>query len=275
MKRSSDIIGIAFFVGAIIAPFLGFVLEGGNLLAFLNLPAFVIVFGGTILTSCVGADKQTITSLPKLIKIAFTEVDYSAAETIRQVHDLALKLKEVGGSALQPHVNALQDPFLRQGMNIVINKWSKDQLHQWIEASLEAQQRRHAKGIKLLETMGGFAPTFGIIGTVMGLINVLSHLDKPEELGGAVAVAFIATFMGVGSASLFYYPLANRLRLRSARELEARMVVASGVLAVHEELNALLLVRIMAAQLPPDEAERVIKETTTRRRRSSQDEPQP
>lgn len=238
--------GLLIGIGALL---ISVVLEGGQLTALLNVPAAVLVFGGTLGASMTSAPFSVIASLPAILARAFVEKSAGADAIIEMFVRLADKARREGLLALEEEAASLE-PFARKGVLMVVDGHDPSLVRDVLEAEVGAMQRRHRQAYGLLESMGGFAPTMGIIGTVMGLVNVLSRLDDPSSLGHSIAVAFIATLYGVASANVLWLPLASKLKAKSADEAWTRELVVEAVLSVQAGDNPRILREKLEAQLP-------------------------
>ncbi len=226
------------------------ILEGGSLGAFVNVPAAVIVFGGTFGVGMVNFPLHTVVSLPKYLTKAITEKAHDAHHVIETFVKLADKARKEGLLALEQEAGGL-DPFARKGIQMVVDGSDPALVRDVMEADIDAMRRRHHQGIAFFEALGGFAPTLGIIGTVMGLVHVLGHLEDPSELGHLIAGAFVATLYGVASANLIYLPLGGKLKMKSHHEAELRELTVEGILAVQSGDNPRLVRDKLEAYLPP------------------------
>src|SRR6185437_9061103 len=151
--------------------------------------------------------------------------------------------------ALEQETDGL-DAFIKKGVMMVVDGSDPSLVRDVLEGEISATEQRHKKGIGLMEAMGGFAPTMGIIGTVMGLVNVLSHLDDPSELGHSIAGAFIATLYGVLSANVFWLPIGERLKQRNKEEVALKTLAVEGVLSVQAGDNPRVVREKLEAFLP-------------------------
>ena len=225
------------------------ILEGGSPAALLNVPAAVLVFGGTFGTALISFPLSNILSLPKYFMAALTDHPTEPAHIIDTFSTLADKARREGLLALEQEADAL-DPFAKKGILMVVDGTDPALVREIMEADISAMERRHKSGAALLDAMGGFSPTMGIIGTVMGLVNVLSKLDDPASLGHSIAVAFIATLYGVGAANLLWLPIGLKLKHKSADEVWLKELVVEGVLGVQAGDNPRTLREKLEAQLP-------------------------
>lgn len=231
-------IGVVAMVGSVL-------LDGGELRAFLNLPAFLIIFGGTVGATMVTTSLKDTLRLPAFVKKAlFPGVSLQPAAVIATLVDFAQTARKEGVLALQYKVSANGvDPFLARGLDLVIDGADEVLVREIMETEIRSMKTRHAKGTEIFEVMGGYAPTMGIIGTVMGLVHVLSRLggEGTGGLGQGIAVAFLATFYGIFSANVLFLPLSGNLRAKSEDEAYLRQVMMEGVLGIQAGFNPHLL----------------------------------
>jgi chemotaxis protein MotA len=192
-----------------------------------------------------------IKQVPKLLKIAFSERKSDVFATINIIVTFAEKARREGLLSLEQELVAIDNYFLRQGVQLVVDGTDPSLVKDILETEMAFEDERHKIGSGIFEQAGGFAPTMGIIGTVMGLINVLGNLANPDELGHAIAVAFIATLYGVSSANLIYLPIAAKLKLRNKPEALEKAVILEGVLSLQAGENPATVRDKLKAFLPP------------------------
>lgn len=225
----TTLLGLLVGFGALIASVF---IEGGELSALVNISGAVIIFGGTLGATLVSFPQRTVMKLPKLITLAFKGQDLSPEKLIDFFTELASQARREGLLSLEERAQAIEDPFLRKGIMLVVDGVDPSMVREILRAERESMAHRHQEGYSMLEAMGGYAPTMGIIGTVMGLVHVLSRLEDPSQLGAAIAVAFIATLYGVMTANLIWLPLASKLKKRSEAEMFLREIMTEGILAI-------------------------------------------
>jgi len=230
----STIIGLSLGFGSIL---ISLVMEGGSPAAFLAPSAMLIVFGGTFGATLTGYPLDVFMKLPTLFQVAIKKQNYDAYELVELFSGLAEKARKNGLLSLESDVHELKDPFVQQAIMMAVDGMEAEVLKDILEVQVENLGERHEVAFGMLEAMGGFAPTMGIIGTVMGLVNVLSNLSDPNSLGPHIAVAFIATLWGVVSANLIWLPLGSKLKRKSHAEVFYRNLVIEGVLAVQSGEN--------------------------------------
>lgn len=242
----STLIGLVLGAAALLA---AFVMEGGSPAALIGVTAAIIVFGGTIGALMISYTLPDVLMLPKLLMKAIKPPPDRRQWLIQELVTLAEIARRDGLLALESR--EIDDAFLKRATMLVVDGTDPEVTREILTQDVEAMAERHEHGYSILGTMGGFAPTMGIIGTVMGLINVLSSLKNPDELGPAIAVAFLATLYGVGSANLLWLPLHNKLKLRSQQEVQERMIVVEGALGLQSGDNPRVLREKLLAALPP------------------------
>lgn len=217
--------------------FLANSLEGGHLSSLWQYTAFLIVVGGTLGAAFISFPLKDMLALPQVIALTFQRNPFDPAALIPQMANYADKARREGLLALEAELAGADDPFLRKGLQMVADGVDPQTVRDLLETELNFIASRHAGSFGILEAMGGYAPTMGIIGTVMGLIHVLGNLSEPSKLGSAIAVAFVATLYGVWTANLLWLPLATKLKRRSEEEILAREMMVAGILAIQAGEN--------------------------------------
>jgi len=207
-------------------------IEGGHLSAFVNLPAAVIVFGGTFGATTIGLPWRQAASIPHVLMRAFFGRRVDSLQVIELLTDLIRRARKEGVLALEGEIANISNEFLRSGIQLVIDGTSQELLSDILGRELRAMKARHSMGQNIFDTLGGFAPTLGIIGTIMGLIHALGALENPEDMGHLIAGAFVATLYGVSIANLIFLPIANKLKANSEEELSAYRLAVEGILAL-------------------------------------------
>jgi len=226
-------------------------LEGGNPAALLNAPAGLVVIGGTFVTALISFTPARTLGLAKMIMQIFKFKALPHGDLIAQIVDLADKARRQGLLALDEEVNALEEPFLKKGLQLVVDGTDPEMVRKLLEIDTHHTAGRHRGGQAVLEAMGGYAPTMGIIGTVMGLVNVLSHMDDPEHLAHSIATAFLATLYGVATANLIWLPLGAKLNQVTEEEMLMRSIMTEGILAIQAGDNPRVVGSKLEAFLAP------------------------
>ncbi len=220
------------------------------LFALLNLPSAMIVFGGTIGAVIVSFPLERVTKLTTVLGVAFRQEITSERDLVNLFVRLSERARREGLLALDGEAAEIHDTAIQKGVLLVVDGTDPELVREIMEADVAAMSERHEGKFAMFEAAGGFAPTMGIIGTVMGLVNVLSHLDKPDELGKSIATAFIATLYGVLSANVFWLPIGQRLKQRNKEEVALRSLAVEGVLAVQAGDNPRVVREKLEAFLP-------------------------
>ena len=218
-----------------------FVLEGGSPVMLVAATAAIIVFGGTIGAVGLAFSPKKLKNIPAMLKLIFTAKEKDLVEIVIYFKQLSFKTRKEGLLSIEGEITEELDPFVRKGLQLVVDGVEPQTVKTILEFELESTYERHKEGAAIFDAAGGFAPTMGIIGTVMGLIQVLSNLADPAVLGEKIAVAFIATLYGVGSANLLWLPMAARLKDLNNEEIREKQLVIEAVLLMQEGANPNIL----------------------------------
>jgi chemotaxis protein MotA len=253
--KAATAIGI---VAAIVGILGGAVMEGTSPASFLNMPAMILVFVGTFGVTLAACGMDVVKKIPTFFKIAFAGAEHHLAAKVHELVAFAEKARKDGLLALESDLEEIDDAFTKKGMQLVVDGTDPDLVREILEVEVDAMAARHKEGAELFKTAGGFAPTMGIIGTVMGLVHVLQNLSAPETLGPSISGAFIATLMGVGAANVVFLPVATRLKGLSHSELHVRNLVLEGILSIQAGDNPRVVSEKLMSLVPP--AERVSAE---------------
>ena len=225
----ATVTGLLIAFGALV---ISLFLEGGDPRALINIPAALIVFGGTVGAAMISFRLNQIVGIPDVLRKAFSSREEDVPGTIAVLVGLAERARREGLLSLEEDAARTQDPFLQRAIRLAVDGTDPEFIREILSTEIHFLQTRHKAGESIFTTMGGFAPTLGIIGTVMGLIHMLANLSDPDKLGKAIAGALIATLYGVSSANLIFLPIGNKLRARSAEEVLVREIIVEGILAV-------------------------------------------
>jgi chemotaxis protein MotA len=231
--------------------FLATIMDGGNPAAFINIPAFLIVVGGTFGATLASADMVVVKNGVKLAQRAIKGLELDFRRAAGQLVTLSEKARRQGLLALESDVEELDDEFARKGLQLVIDGTESDLVIAILQSEMDSMESRHARGAKLFQNAAGFAPTLGILGTVMSLVHVLENLASPAGLGKSIAGAFLATLYGVGSANLLFLPVANRLKDMSVQEMAYREMLLEGILSIQAGDNPRMLAEKLETYVPP------------------------
>jgi len=228
------------------------ILDGGSPMELFSAPqAILLTIGGAIIASIISFPLKAVMLIPKWFMIAFMGKKNEPAPAIELLTKMADKARREGLLALEEESKKIDDDFLKKGIMLVVDGVDPSQVRTILEIEIRHMEERHAQGINFFNAAGGYGPTMGIIGTVMGLISVLQELDNPGTLGKSIATAFLATLWGILSANMIWLPLAGKLRANSEEETAYRQLLMEGILALQAGENPRLLREKLGAFLPP------------------------
>lgn len=209
-----------------------YVLEGGRLEAILMVSPILVVVGGTLGATMVTTSMQTVRQVPVYLKLAFWGRTFDLRDTVNEFVGIAEKARREGILGLDAHLPEIKNPFYRKALQFVVDGTDVTVLRGILETEIAYLEDRHQQGITFFLKAGGFAPTMGILGTVLGLIQTLGNTDDASKMAVGIASAFIATLWGVGLANLFFLPVADKLRLRHSEEIAYLELITEGVIAL-------------------------------------------
>lgn len=224
---------------AFVCIFVAYVLEGGVPLKLLQPTAAMIVFGGTFGAVGLSFPLAYIKRVIPALKIAFSERKDRTGEIIEYLKNISVNARKNGLLSMDNEVSSNEDmdPMIRKGLRMAIDGSQAEDIRIAMETEAASISARHKQAITIYEAAGGFGPTMGVVGTVMGLVSVLNNLNNPSELGAKIAVAFIATFYGIASANLLYIPIANKLKAVDKQEELENELIIEGVLSIQAGNN--------------------------------------
>ncbi|MFZ5966585.1 MAG: flagellar motor protein [Bacillota bacterium] len=237
------IIGLVFIIWGIML--------NGSVSSFWDLPSVVIVLGGTLAGTFVAYPLKRVTQSFNIVKKAFTSKEPDPNETISKVIELANTARREGLLALEEASESIDDAFLQKGVMLIVDGTDPELVRNILETELAFLEERHSSGRSVFETMGSLAPAFGMIGTLIGLVNMLQKLDNPKSVGPSMAVALITTFYGSVMANLVFIPLAAKLKIRSKEEILIKEIMVEGLLSIQAGENPRIIEEKLKAFLPP------------------------
>lgn len=220
-------------------------IDGAQLSSILNMSAFIIVFGGTLGAVMLQTPFATFKRAFKIVYWVFQPPVYNFSKEVAQVIECSRYVRKRGLLSLEDKLPNARNPFFKKGIQLLITGYDKDTIRQVMETELDTIELRDGQAAKVFESMGGYSPTIGILGAVLGLIQVMRNLADPTDLGAGIAVAFVATIYGVGLANLVFLPIANKLKMEVYKQLRQREMIMEGVLGIAEGVNP----RILAMKL--------------------------
>lgn len=244
--------GLIFAWGCLIT---SIILEGADMKSFLKLAPAILVFGGTIGATAIGFSMEEVTSVPAKLKMAFSSKKYEYEVIIKEMVEYATISRRDGVLALEDRIDKVTDVFTRKGLQMAVDGVDQERIREAMETDLTSMQHWFKSGEEFMKQMGGFSPTLGIIGTVLGLIMMLSDLSNTEGLGHAIASAFIATMYGVSAANLLYLPLAIKLKTVAAHEMLEKRIILEGIIAIQSGVSPRMLEQLLQSNIYPEKAE--------------------
>lgn len=233
-------------------------LEGGGAGGLFSLSALIIVAGGTLGATVMSHGFHELRRLPGVLLLAFGKGTPHQKEVARQLLEFGEIVRRQGVLALEEQLEQVTDPFLRQTIALLVDGTDSKEIEAFLRTDTQLYKDQVTRSARVFQTAGGYAPTMGIIGTVMGLVHVLGSLSEPDKLGGAIATAFLATFYGVASANLLWLPLGNKIQAVADEILLYRRMVTEAVLAIQRGEPRLRLeerLRLYVGELPAESAE--------------------
>lgn len=241
-----SLIGILLALTAVIG---GQILEGGHVGSLLQITAFVIVIGGTAGAVMLQSSLPTFLRGMRMVKWVFVPPPLDAEPLIQRITQWSATARKGGLLALEPLIDDVADPFTRKGLQMLVDGAEPETLRDTLQVEIDAYEDRQRQAARVWESAGGYAPTIGILGAVLGLIHVMENLSDPSKLGAGIAVAFVATVYGVGSANLLFLPIANKLKSLIAREITLRHMLVEGLISVANGENPRLIERKLRGYL--------------------------
>lgn len=230
--------GIVIALGGILA---GLLLEGGNLGQVLQPTAAMIVFGGTFGAILIQFPLSVVLAALRRLGHIFAAPRVDPLATIRELVKYANQARREGIVSLDQTLQSITEPFLKKTLMLAIDGTEPQELRKMMELELDNRGEQEEKLAQVFESAGGFSPTIGIIGALLGLIQTMQHLDKIDEVGRGIAVAFVATIYGVGAANLFLLPAAGKLKIRIREEQIVHEMTLEGVVSILEGMNPRML----------------------------------
>ena len=232
-----DILSMTGILLAIVAILGGNVLEGGHMSSLVQLTAFVIVAGGTLGAVMVQTPMATFVRSMKIAVWVFVPVKLQPEEAAEKIVNWSNIARREGLLGLEAIAEEEPDQFARKGLQLLVDGSEPEVIRSILEVEIDAREHQDIQAAKVFDGMGGYSPTIGIIGAVMGLIHVMNNLADPSKLGGGIATAFVATIYGVGFANLLFLPMANKLKSQVHSQTQFREMIVEGVISIAEGEN--------------------------------------
>ncbi|MCX8042518.1 MAG: motility protein A [Desulfobacterota bacterium] len=235
---------------------------GGGIGWFVNIPALMIVLGGTIGVTLVHYPLKSVLGVLGVLKNALFHQETSAIETIKNLVEFSRVARREGILALQSLITHIHDPFLNKGVNLAIDGLEPHVVQEILEIELEKLEKRHKIGAEVFATMGTFSPAMGMLGTLIGLVQMLMQMQDPSKIGPAMAVALLTTFYGMIIAYMICLPISGKLKTRSAQEILMKQLIIEGIKAIQSGDNPRIVEQKLLAFIEPKKRNEVSLEVT-------------
>ncbi len=244
---------IATFIGILIAGGLviSSIIMGGNGAWFVNYPSLMIVIGGTMGATLLSYPLSEIMSVFGVAKHVFMHRSQNVNELIKLLVDFAKKARREGILSFEQEVKKLDDPFLVKGLQLAIDGMESNAIEDILSTEIQSIEERHKLGAEIFYTMGTFAPAIGMLGTIIGLVQMLMQMEDPSKIGGPMAIALLTTFYGVLLANLLFLPIAGKLKTRSKQEILISEMVMEGIISIQSGDNPRIVEQKLKAFVSP------------------------
>jgi chemotaxis protein MotA len=245
-----SVLGIIIAVGAIVA---GQALEGGHIGSIIQGTAFIIVIGGTVGAVMLNYPMPIFLKALKSLGMVFGNVHVDQKGIIAKVVELSNISRKQGLLALEGQIKNLTDPLMAKGVQLVVDGTEPTKIREILEVEVGMFEEEYTMAGKVYESFGGYSPTVGILGAVLGLIHVMENLADPSKLGSGIAVAFVATVYGVGAANLFFLPMGGKIKMKAKELIVGKMMVIEGLISVAQGENPRMIEEKLSGFLPSSE----------------------
>jgi len=252
---------IATLVGIVtaFALVLSAILMGGSLALFVNIPSVLIVLGGSLGSTMINYPLPDMLKVLSVVKNAFLHKQVTAKDVISNFVSLAGIARREGILALETSANEASDQFMKKGLQLAVDGLEPGSIKEILETEVVAIQDRHKLGAEIFTTLGTFAPAMGMIGTLIGLVQMLQTMDDPSTIGPSMAVALLTTFYGALMANILCLPIAGKLKNRSGAEVMVKDLMTEGVISIAKGENPRVIEQKLNAYLPPQMRESSFK----------------
>lgn len=245
----ATVLGIVSAFGLVISA----ILMGGGINLFINIPSALIVVGGTLGTTMINYPLKEVLGVIKVVKNVFFSKVASTANIIQQFGEFSNKARREGILALEGEINNVEEEFLQKGIQLSIDGLEPNSIREILETEIAFIQDRHKLGAEIFTTMGTYAPALGMVGTLIGLVQMLQTMSDPSSIGPAMAVALLTTFYGSVMANIVCLPIAGKLRTRSTEEVQVKEMMIEGVICLSNGENPRIVEQKLMAFLAPNQ----------------------
>lgn len=253
-----SILGLVLGAACVIISIL---IADGELKSYWDLPSVFITVGGGICSTLINFRLKDVIGVVKLLKHIFTDKTSSANETIDMLVKLSEKTRREGLLSIEPELEQMEDPFIKQSLQLVVDGIESETIKDFMDTEIENMQARHGKGQALFNMMGAIFPAWGMIGTLLGLINLLLKLDDPSQIGPQMSVALVTTFYGSILSNFVCIPMAGKLKMKSDEEVHQKEMIAEAVISIQAGENPKMLEQKLKIFLTPDHRKKDTKQT--------------
>lgn len=224
----------------------------GDIGSFIDIPSILIVLGGTLASTLISYPIKSFLGTFRVVKNAFLQKEISPDNVIVEIIQLANVARKEGLLSLEEFGEKVDDEFLKKGIMLIVDGTDPELVRNILETELVFLEERHTEGQSIFETMGSFAPAYGMLGTLIGLINMLQKLDDPSNIGPSMSVALVTTFYGSFFANVVFLPMANKLKIRSKREILVKELMVEGLLSIQAGENPRIIEEKLKTFVPPE-----------------------
>ncbi len=245
-----DKLSVAGLLLGLSSVIIGQILEGGEVTALWQGAAFFIVFGGTLGAVMLQSPPKIFVAGIKMARWVFVTPPLPMQEMVYQITAWSSLARKDGLLALEAHIDGVGDPFMQKGLQLLIDGNSAEKIREVLEVDIQTYEQLSWQSARVWEAAGGYAPTIGILGAVLGLIHVMGNLADPAKLGAGIAVAFIATIYGVGLANLVFLPIANKLKVLITQQVVMREILVDGLEAIARGENPRFIENKLQGYIP-------------------------
>jgi len=246
----TTVLGLCLGIGAVLV---SFVMEGGHLSALIQIPAIILVVFGTFGAAVITTSYNQMTNLPKLFRIILFEKKLDPQQLIDLIYALSQKSRKNGLLSLEKELSTINDSFLKKAIQLAIDGFETTKIREILEIEMAYMHERHKVGAAFFQKLGGFSPTLGIMGTVLGLIHALGSMENSANMASAIASAFIATLWGVAMANLIFLPISDKLKAKHQDEAVYLEIISEGVISLAMGDNPRVIRMKLLSFLLPDQ----------------------
>ncbi len=243
----ASIVGIVLGLGFVVFG----ILQGGSIILFIDVPSMLIVMGGTIGATLVNYPLGEVIGVIKVVKKAFLHTEESPVGVIDTLVSFAETARREGILSLEQQAQSVEDEFLKKGIGLAVDGTEPEYIKEIMDTEIEYISARHRSGAAIFDAMGSYCPAFGMVGTLIGLINMLANMDDPSSIGPAMSVALVTTLYGAFLANLIFLPIAGKLKTRSASEILMKELCVEGIMSIQSGDNPRIVEGKLKAFLPP------------------------